>query len=775
MISSPTDNSTPAAAQADPLSQSLTRLASMQGHAVPWHRFAMMSETLDGAPLADLAVAEKAIELWRARFPASDIFDASFPLAPTDAPALWVSQERTEPGEAHILIVCGMVSTGALTCVDHTGKSFNLSAKEAALGRVLVLRTDEPLASAQDTATGAHDLGADPSKFKRRSARQWFRHAIAKRWRSFAEGAVATLTVNVIALGSSFYSMQVYDRVVPTQGFSTLWVLTVGVLMAILLELVMRQVRNRLVENACKAIDEELSGVFFGHALAIRMDQRPRTVGTFAAQIRHFEMVRNFMTSSTLFIFADAPFALMFVVVIAILAGPVAVVPLIFIPISILAGMAFRKRLAKLTELHMQESNRKNGLLIEAIDGIESVKAAGAEWKMLDRWRSLTHLLGRDEIAIKNITNLSSNLTQTLQQLSYVGLMAAGVFAINTGDLTVGGLIACTIISGRALSPIAQISGLMVQWQQAQTALRGLDAIMEMQPDSHTGERRMVPGSCNGNLTVQQASFSYNPEAPAVSLETMRISAGERVAVLGAVGSGKTSLIKVLSGLYRPTEGRVLLDNIDMAHLAPEFVREHIGYLPQDVRLFQGTLRENLALGLPSPTDEQIMLAARTTGLDRLLSNHPKGLGIEISEGGRGLSGGQRQLVGLTRLVLAQPRIMLLDEPTASMDPQLEEHVAERVFGTRPGNTTLVVVTHKPAMLRYFSRIIIMDKGKVVADGPRDEILRRLRDTQLQAQQQRQAGAATANATATAAAKPPSPAPATAALTPPNVDQATFS
>jgi len=739
MISSSTADAKTPANLADPLSQSLTRLASMQGHAVPWHRFAMMSQTLDGAPIGDLDLADKAIELWRARFPAADIFDADFPLKPSDAPALWVTDVGNDLAQQSVLVVCGMVSTGALTCVDAEGKPVNLSAADAAKGRVLVLRTDEPLASAQDTATGAHDLGADTSPVKRRSAKQWFRYAIAKRWRSFAEGALSTVTVNVIALGSSFYSMQVYDRVVPTQGFSTLWVLTVGVLMAIVLELVMRQVRNRLVENACKAIDEELSGVFFGHALAIRMDQRPRTVGTFAAQIRHFEMVRNFMTSSTLFIFADAPFALMFVVVIAMIAGPVAVVPLIFIPISILAGLAFRSKLAKLTELHMQESNRKNGLLIEAIDGIESVKAAGAEWKMLDRWRALTHLLGRDELAIKNITNFSTNLTQTLQQLSYVGLMAAGVYAINEGNLTVGGLIACTIISGRALSPIAQISGLMVQWQQSQTALRGLDAIMAMQPDSLPGERRMVPERCMGNLKVQQLSFGYSAETPALTLENLNISNGERVAILGAVGSGKTSLIKALSGLYKPAEGRVFLDNVDMNNLAPEFVREHIGYLPQDVRLFQGTLRENLALGLPSPTDEQIMQAARITGLDKLLGTHSKGLGIEISEGGRGLSGGQRQLVGLTRLVLAQPRIMLLDEPTASMDPQLEEQVAERVFGTRPNDTTLVVVTHKPAMLRYFSRIIILDKGKVVADGPRDEILKRLRDTQAQLQLQRQA------------------------------------
>ena len=738
MMLSATETNATTDAQADSLSLTLSRLASMQGHAVPWHRFSMMSETLDGVPLVNLEMAAKAIELWRARFPASEIYEAQLPLLPTDSPALWISQERKEPGDLQVLIVCGMVSTGALTCVDPLGHSVNLSSVEAAKGRVLVLRADEPVGSARDNASGAHDLGTETIKFKRRTARQWFRHALFKRWRSFAEGALTTLTVNIVALGSSFYSMQVYDRVVPAQGISTLWVLTIGVLMAIVLELLMRQVRNRLVERACKAIDEELSGVFFGHALAIRMDQRPRTVGTFAAQIRHFEMVRNFMTSSTLFIFADAPFAMLFVVVIGILAGPVAIVPLAFIPISILAGMGFRSRLAKLTEVHMQESNRKSGLLIEAIDGIESIKAAGAEWKILDRWRSLTHLLGRDEMAMKNITNLSSNLTQTLQQLSYVALIAAGVFAINAGDLTVGGLIACTIISGRALSPIAQISGLLVQWQQAQTALKGLDGIMAMEPDSQPGERRMVPGQCQGRMQIQKLVFSYGADAPALKLEDLRFSAGERVAILGAVGSGKSSLIKALSGLYQPSEGRVLLDNIDMRHLAPEFVREHIGYLPQDVRLFQGTLRENLALGLPSPTDEQIMRAARITGLDRLLSSHPKGLGIEISEGGRGLSGGQRQLVGLTRLVLAQPRIMLLDEPTASMDPQLEEHVAERVFGSRPKDTTLVVVTHKLGMLRHFTRVIILDKGHIVADGPRDDVIRRLRDQQAQAQQQRQ-------------------------------------
>lgn len=709
----------------------LARLASLQGKAVPWHRFAFMSQTSDGISIDELPVDSQAIELWRARFPTGDMHRAEWPLSLGLAPALWIGSKTDAvqpiPG---VLVVKGTLSTGALSCVDADGRSHEVPPDLARRGQLLVLRAEESASTERDESRLVTDGKTDD---KRRTARQWFGYAIRKRWAAFTEGALATLTVNVIALGASFYSMQVYDRVVPTQGYSTLWVLTIGVAMAITLELVMRQVRTRLVERACKAIDEELSSVFFGHALAIRMDQRPRTVGTFAAQIRHFEMVRNFMTSTTLFVFADAPFALFFIGVIALLAGPVAIVPLVFLPVSILAGILFRKRLARLTEAHMEESNRKNGLLIEAIDGIESVKACAAEWKVLDRWQQLTHTLGKDEIAMKDLTGLSTNMTQTLQQLSYVGLVAAGALAIGAGDLTVGGLIACTIISGRALSPIAQVSGLIVQWQQAKTALKGLDAIMAMPADVQPGERRMVPDHCQGRLRVEALRYAYGVDQPVLNIENLRIHPGERVAVLGSVGSGKSTLIKALSGLYKPTAGRVFLDDVDMSNLAPEFVREHVGYLAQDVRLFQGTLRENLALGLPSPSDQQIMHAARRTGLDRLIAAHPKGLGIEISEGGKGLSGGQRQLVGLTRLVLAKPRVMLLDEPTASMDPQLEELVAERVFGMRPEDTTLVVVTHKLAMLRHFSRIVVLDKGRVVADGPRDDILRRMREgTQTQ-------------------------------------------
>lgn len=704
----------------------LSRLAGLLGQAVPAHRFGMMSRTTDGLMVDNLSREERLKAWWLGRFPTARIQHIEPKnLKPSDFPLVWVGSEGEQ-----VLLVRGGSGRHRLTCQDAEGHPCVLPMSDARQGQLLKLT----IMPARPGESGHRAM----------SATDWFATSI-RRYRSvFFEGVVATFVISMVGLVAALYSMQVYDRVIPTKGYATLWVLTIGVVIAILMELVLKQVRAFMVDRACKAIDQELSAVFFGKALDIRMDARPNTVGTFASQIRHFESVRNFLTSSSLFIMADMPFAILFVGVIAIIAGPVALVPLVAVPLAVLAGMSFRGPIEKYTAMHMKESNEKNGLLIEAIDGIESVKAANAEWKMLDRWRSMTTTIAESELKMRLFSTLSSNLTQTIQQLSYAGMIAAGAYAINAGQLTMGGLIACAIISGRALTPVAQLPGLIVQWQHAKIALLSLNGIMDMPSDRDQSERLVVPERCQGEIRMNKLSFSYTKDLPGLEIAALQVMPGDRIAILGSVGSGKTTLVKLMSGLFKPTTGHVYLDQVDMVHLAPEFVREHVGYLPQDVRLFNGTLRHNLTLGLPMPGDSQILKAAALTGLDQVIQNHPLGLELMIAEGGRGLSGGQRQLVGLTRMLLACPKVLLLDEPTASMDAKLENRVMHHLFEQMPQDSAIVVVTHKPSVLSYVSRILVVDKGRVVLDGPRDEVLNRLRQP---------AGGASASATAPVASE----------------------
>ena len=691
-----------------PLAHLLSRLAGLQGQAVPVHRFGMMASTDTGLSVDALSRTERMKTWWRARFPNAEIAVQSLDdLKPEIFPLLWLSRDETQ-----VLLVRGRSGRGALITQNEKGETLAIEAAAAGQGTLFRLTT----APAQPGDAGHHSM----------SATDWFAFTLRRYRFIFFEGVAATFVLSTLGLVSAMYSMQVYDRVIPSKGYATLWVLTIGVVISIILELVIKQVRAYMVDRACKLIDQELSAVFVGKALDLRLGGRPGTVGTFASQIRQFESVRNFLTSSSLFIMADLPFGILFIGVIGLLAGPVAWVPIVMVPVSILAGLAFRRSMEKLTTEHMEESNLKNGLLIEAIDGIESVKAANAEWKMLTRWRAMTAHLASNELKMRMMSSLSSNVTQSLQQISYVGMVAVGAYAINSGHLTMGSLIACSIISGRALTPVAQLSSLIVQWEHARVALKSLNAIMAMPSDRDPQARLVVPEQCTGDLRMDKVGFAYAKDAPTIEISSLQIRPGERIAVLGAVGSGKSTFIKLLGGLYKPMTGHLFLDGVDAMHLAPEYVRESIAYLPQDIRLFKGTLRENLSLGLPMPSDTQILRAAAMTGLDSAIQNHPKGLELDIAEGGRGLSGGQRQLVGLTRMLLACPKVLLLDEPTASMDGQLEIKVMRHLFQEMPKDAVIVVVTHKPALLPHVDRVLVMDRGRIVLDGPRDEVLARL-------------------------------------------------
>jgi ATP-binding cassette subfamily C protein LapB len=686
------------------LSKILARIALLKGLAIPVHRFSMLAVTSGGAVIQDMQRNLRAAELWESAVPNGNAYTLGSYPDKDSLPVLWISFDSRD-----IRLIRGKLANGGYSTELPDGSFANFDPADFLKGNFLALE----IVSDQYTA----------KLIEPKSARDWFYHAIKKRYAPFAEAVFATAFMSVLALTASFYTMQVYDRVVPNQGFSTLTVLTVGALIAISLELLMKYLRSKIVDIACKEIDQELSGVFFGQVLDIRMDARPKSVGTFASQVKNFEIVRNFMTSSTLFIFADAPFVIFFIGIIALVGGWIAFVPLMLLPISIIIGFYSKWKIGRLAENQLSDANKKNGMLVEAIDGIEAIKAVGGEWKLLNSWRQITAENAQRELSIRSISTMATNATQSVQQISYVLMIGAGVYAISSGSITMGALIACSIISNRALGPLAQISGLIVQWQLAKSALQGLDQIMALPRDKQANTRMVIPEAFVGLVNMENAGFSYSKDKVALQSSSLLINPGEKVAVIGAVGSGKSTLIKLLSMLYKPSEGRVFLDGVDASQIAPEFLREHIGYLTQDVRLFNGTLRDNLTMGLPMPADAQILEAASLSGLSKVIQASPQGLEHPIFEGGRGLSGGQRQLVGLTRLLIARPKLLLLDEPTASMDGDLESHVMNSIFNNLAINATIVLATHKMSLLKLVDRIVIMGQGKIIVDGPRDEVL----------------------------------------------------
>ncbi|MDO9226589.1 MAG: ATP-binding cassette domain-containing protein [Pseudomonadota bacterium] len=553
------------------------------------------------------------------------------------------------------------------------------------------------------------------------------RQALFARKGIFIEAILATGLVNLLTLGTALYSMQIFDRVIPNQGFQTLWVLTVGVALAVSLEFLLKQVRSHMVDRTCNVIDHELSEWFFGRMLGIRMEARPASVGTLAAQVKGFEMVRGVLASTSLFVLADVPFALFFILVIFLVGGWVALVPLIALPVALGAGLIFQHLIQKHTRDNLAANNRKAGLLVEAVDGAESLKANSAEWKMQGRWNALVLEASASDQEIRTYSALAQNLTVALQQFSYIGLIATGAWLVTENLLTMGGLLACSIISNRALMPIVQLPGVMVQWAHARAAIEGLDKIIALPSEVDGAEHALVPQSLDGAIKFERVRFTYGmAKRLALEVERLEIKPGERIGMIGPIGSGKSTLLKLASGLYRPNEGKLFLSGMDMAMLTPAALREAVGYLPQEARLFSGSLRDNLLLGLPDPGDEAILEAARKSGLIDLIAGQPKGLGLEITEGGRGVSGGQKQLIALTRLLLAKPLVWLLDEPTGAMDADSEARVVALLKSVLGSQESAIVATHKTALLPLFTRLLMVQNGRIVMDGPRDEVMAKL-------------------------------------------------
>jgi len=555
---------------------------------------------------------------------------------------------------------------------------------------------------------------------------QLIRDEIFSHGKLLGEAAIGGLMINAVALSVSFYSMQVYDRVIPTAASQTLLVLTLGVMAALLFELVAKRVRSSLFERLTDQVDQRLSRTIYLRFLSIRLDQLPQSVGGLAAQMRGYETVRGLFTTVTTNLLVDAPFALFFALIIGLIAGWLALIPLMFFVVCVVTGLYYRRRVDALASKSVAASNLKTGLLVETIEGAESIKSGQGGWRMLSRWMKTTDEARDYDLQMRTISEHSQHLAGVLQQVSYTLLVACGALLVSRGELTLGGLIACSILSGRVLAPVSMIPGQLVQWAHAKAAVQGLDRLWALEDDHHGQEHPVVLERIRGDYRIEALVASYGANK-ALSLPSLAIRPGERVGVLGPIGAGKTTLLRLLSGMYKPQEGRVLLDDIDIAHLSKPVLAQHVGYVQQEGRLFAGTLRDNLILGQLDPGDEPILQAARQTGLlQAVITAHPKGLQQPIFEGGTGLSGGQRQLVNLTRAFLRRPTIWLLDEPTASMDRGLESQVTQALKAAIRSTDTLVLVTHKSEMLDLVDRLIVVANHQVVLDGPKAQVLQKL-------------------------------------------------
>src|SRR3989338_5766686 len=535
---------------------------------------------------------------------------------------------------------------------------------------------------------------------------------------------VATVLVNLLAVGTSIFAMQVYDRVVPTLAYATLTTLVTGMAMIILLDWLLKTTRARILDSLSCAVDKRVSQQVFEHLLHLRLDQQPRSLGTLAAQVGGLDTVRQFFSSGVVFALVDLPFALLFLAFIAIIGGAVGWVYAVLLPVALLLGYVTQWRLRALLKQQMLRSNERQGLLVDSIRGAESIRANNAGWRFAQEWQSITASIDGYSIQQRAISSFSSVSTSSLSTLAYVAAVVVGVWQIEAGLLTMGGLIACSILGGRVIAPIAQSVQYLAQWQHVRQALQMVHQVLSLERDRRPDQHLLLPDELPNEIALDRVRFAY-PESPVcqVNIEGLRFTSGERVLLVGPVGCGKSTLLKVLAGLYRPSEGRVRLGDADLWEIDQQLVASQVGYLPQTVQLFKGSLRSNLAL-TGATSDSRLLQITRELGIDAIAASSPQGMDLSISEGGEGLSGGQRQLVALARVLINQPRIWLLDEPTAALDGESEQRVwAALQEAVRPEDI-LIVATHRPmAATRLATRVIVMQQGQVTKDGTPDKVL----------------------------------------------------
>ena len=606
-------------------------------------------------------------------------------------------------------------SDGQLTLSKDNGEQQHYDADQLQDGIVLWLR--------------APDKREETSLFSLRgniAARLVFREMFkTRRW--LFEIIIATVIVNFLAIATSVFAMQVYDRVVPTLAYATLTTLVAGMFIVISLDWLLKTLRARTLDSVSCAVDKAVSQQVFDHVMRLQLDTRPRSLGTLAAQVGGLDSVRQFFSSGVFFALVDMPFALFFIAFIAIIGGHIGWVYLILLPIAAMLGWLTQKRLRQLMKQQMMRSNERQGMLVDAIQGAESIRANNATWRFSSQWQEITSTITSYNIRQKAISSFATVTTGSLSTAAYVCAIVVGVGQIEAGNLTMGALIACSILGGRVIAPIAQGVQYLSQWQNVSQSLEMVNQVLLLDRERHMDQNLLLPDQTPDNLGLEAITFSY-PGSPVrqLNIPALSFKEGERVVLLGAIGSGKSTLLKVLAGLYRPSAGRVRLGHADLWEIDPNVVADHVSYLPQSVHLFKGTLRSNLTLS-GAVSDSHLLQISTELGIERIAADSPMGMDLSISEGGEGLSGGQRQLVGLGRVFLSQPKIWLLDEPTASLDNDTEKQVLKAVAAHVKADDILIIATHRPALAAQLAnRVIIMQRGEVMADGNPETVLAKM-------------------------------------------------
>ena len=543
----------------------------------------------------------------------------------------------------------------------------------------------------------------------------------------YRSAMLAAMLSNVMMIATSLFTSVVYDRVIPNQAFVTLWSLAAGALLAIVFDLTARQMRSHLLDTAGKKADLKLASMLFQHALNIRLEHRPESAGAFAHRLQQIEVVRDFSASASIAALTDVPFVLLFIVVIWLVGGPMVLVLLVAVPVLLAMTWGIQSVLRRHMSNNMHLQADLHGTLIEAVEGIEDVRAAGAQGHFTQRYEEANAAAAVSALRARSLASWINNFAMVAQQLITVIMLVWGVHLINDGQLTAGALIASVMLGMRAVGPLGSIVNLGSRYQAAKAALISLNQMMALPLERDPSRQYLPRPSLRGQIGLHDVRFAYpqgsRQHAPTVLKGvSIDIQPGERVALLGRIGSGKSTILRLMAGLYQPSDGFVEVDGIDLRQIEPADFRAKVGFVSQDPRLFQGTLKENVFLGRAHADMDIFLDVAKLTGLERIAAAHPMGYDMPVGESGSLLSGGQRQLVALARCLVTKPQVLLLDEPTSSMDAQAETSFI-RHLKSAVGDRTLVVVTHRPAMLDVVDRVIVVDGGRILADGPKAQVL----------------------------------------------------